>query len=626
MISLRRFATYTFSLTAATVFLAACDKAITDPTAARPTVEDLGASFDYKPGCVGNSGGSCDMSSRVLLDKAGNATLEVRSGNYDENTGKHQPDGTIQKVQYKHLDETGKQIAVYNEDANGSVFRKGLPKSFKPNHRVGLQVNIKDASGKKGTSVMRDDVGATYATDLDLSAATIFRLVNGQRQPLGTVGINESNTYTVDIANIKTVGGTASSTGILTLCAVSVDGRVQIPYFSAGFAYIGSAIQYVAPGQTVACSFTLKLSAGAHTITVTAIAQDLFFDGDVANNTATGTVNAAAATAPLAPPTSNIDVTVDPITMQVDGVTAGTATILRGKTGNYHALIRNPNTQYSVQVRCEVTVNGSPATFAAGFNPNAITIAPNGAADCAFNVPFPVLATASIVVNAVVLIPTDFNLTNNSRTVTTVALGNGKFANAANADVHATELRYFENGVLKEILQPQSASIARLALLVTGEQDVLGSFKLAGSVASAGTEFSKGTLSGTLRKGNDIQPFCLAGADTYQSVNNQTVSLRICAQPYAVLAGSPPMQEVYIEYTSASSGNVLAPAPVFGNSVVFNVKLEWTINGAPPTVVDSASAVIEMLLRESVSYPLDAEGRQVLKKTESGTQIVQSGM
>jgi hypothetical protein len=65
------------------------------------------------------------MTARVLIDKAGRAVLEIRPG------------------------------------------------SFNMTNTVGLQVNIKDQSGKKGTSIVRGDAVNLYSPNINLVAAGI---------------------------------------------------------------------------------------------------------------------------------------------------------------------------------------------------------------------------------------------------------------------------------------------------------------------------------------------------------------------------------------------------------------------------------------------------------------------
>jgi hypothetical protein len=241
--------------------------------------------------CPGKSGGACRISASVLLNAAGKASLIVRTGTYNQATGEHEPDGTFEKVQWKVYDNKGKlKSTSNNSSASGTVFVTPISTTVLANYRVDVEALVRSHTGKKGTAVVRASAAVAYAPDIDLSTETIELLVDGARQPIGTLVPNTPHTFVVDIANLTTFGGTPSTTGIKSLCVVRVDGQLQVMGLTPGFSYAESPLQYVAPGATVPCAFTLALGEGTHTIKVTAVAQDLFFDAAEHNNSTTATV------------------------------------------------------------------------------------------------------------------------------------------------------------------------------------------------------------------------------------------------------------------------------------------------------------------------------------------------
>jgi hypothetical protein len=420
---------------AAFTAFAACDMS-TAPTAGNfdgSAASLTSSSTGKKITCPGKSGGVCDMYVSVLMEEDGDATLIVRTGGYDEATGDHDPNGTFEKVQYKIYDTKGKLVATKNDNASGTVFRVRLPGTFKKGYRVEVQANIKNHSGKKGTSVVRGTGDARYLPDIDLTAETIELLVNGQRQPLTSVLPGVPNTYIVDIANLTTFDGSPSTTGLKVMCVVTVDGRPQIPVLTPGFSYVDGALQYIGPGETGSCSFNLKLSAGEHTIKVTAVAADLFADSHPHNNSTTAQV--VAESAPQLP--ADLSVT------RLERVAGGTAIpapalgeITVGSTETFKIWVTSPTNASAATANCSATVNGAAPTGIVWVT-QSVTIAGGATGECVFTLPF--ATPGPHVIEVVAASAGDPNTANNS------AAGTLQVKPAVPADV-TTDLVVLEAG------------------------------------------------------------------------------------------------------------------------------------------------------------------------------------
>jgi hypothetical protein len=406
---MNRFVIRAASAAAALVALVACENP-SSPTASEeqgPTTAALSTTTDgRKVTCPGKSGGVCDMSVSVVMTPSGRATLIVRTGGYDQATGTHDPNGTFEKIQYKIFDARGKLIATKNDDADGTVYLTRLPGTFTVEYRVEVQANIRNHSGKKGMAVVRGVATPAFLPDIDLSAESIELLVNGERRPLTTVAAGSPNTYIVDFANTKPVGGVPPTIGIRTLCVVSVDGVPQVPGHGAfGFSYVGSATQYIGPGQTGTCSFSLTLGAGEHTIKVTAVAADMFFESDTTNNSVTGTVRAG-------PPA---DVAVTSLARIVDGSpVTPLGEVTAGGTHSFSATVSSPAGALDAAVWCSVLIDGVAATpDRIQWARSQFTLAGGATNSCDFALTFPESGTFTIKVIAAAA--NDPNPANDSR-------------------------------------------------------------------------------------------------------------------------------------------------------------------------------------------------------------------
>lgn len=363
-----------------------------------PTTAALSTTTDgRKVTCPGKSGGVCDMSVSVVMTPAGSATLIVRTGGYDQATGTHDPNGTFEKIQYKIFDGKGKLIATKNDDAEGTVHVTRLPGTFKAEYRVEVQANIRNHSGKKGMAVVRGVASPSFLPDIDLSAESIELLVNGERRPLTTVAAGSPNTYVVDFANTKPVGGVPPTIGIQTLCVVSVDGVPQVPGSGAfGFSYVGGATQYIGPGQTGTCSFNLTLGAGEHTVKVTAVAADMFFESDTTNNSVTGTVTATETAGQPA------DVAVTSLARIVDGSpVTPLGEVTAGGTQSFSATVSSPAGALDAAVWCSVLIDGvAVAPDRIQWTRSGFTLAGGATSSCDFALTFPEAGTFTIKVIA----------------------------------------------------------------------------------------------------------------------------------------------------------------------------------------------------------------------------------
>jgi hypothetical protein len=302
MISLQRSFFVALACALVGLPLASCGDGAMAPS--RPVVAADGASRDGKPGDVGNAAKSGSISVRVLLDATGGATVEFRTGTYNESTGlpamPASTDGYFTKIQYKVNNAAGKQILVRNiklesnrsyyterlnlcgssdDDENDDGKSSSCSTKYDPSFSVTTQANLKGV-GNDGHSadVTRDD-GAPelYYGDVNLTGQPVYLLSGATRVSLATASVPLGlQTYQVDLPNIPVKQPAA---GVQTQCLVFVDGSAipQIPstglYVNPnGFTYVGNSSPFIAAGSTSSCTFTLNLSAAAHKISVTALA------------------------------------------------------------------------------------------------------------------------------------------------------------------------------------------------------------------------------------------------------------------------------------------------------------------------------------------------------------------
>ena len=407
MISLRSF-TAAAVLTLASLTLESCKDGPIGPLA--KGASPAGANFDGKVGDVGNSAKNGDIDARVLLDKAGNALLQVRTGTYNPTNNVAVPNGYFQSIQYKIYDDKGKQVGVRNvkfktdginlysayidlcgssdlnddddEEAPACTLRYQLSWS------VSVQANLKGVGGDdKKTDVVREDGVDAYLPDIDLTNQKLYTIgAGGVPSVASAVPAAAPVTYTVAFPNDKPINGVANTIGVVATCAVFVDGKPQVavpnvpvfgiypnPYL---FAYVNGATQPIPAGTTGACQFSLSLPAGSHTIQVFAI-NVLPGDYDYSNNgTSKFTVTASSG-----PP----DVAVYGTLQKLVGTTyspLGGLTVPSGATTVtttvYQQVVQSSLTTPS-SVACTFKVDGTDLP-----SPSTVTPALNGVASSGY--------------------------------------------------------------------------------------------------------------------------------------------------------------------------------------------------------------------------------------------------
>ncbi len=394
MISLRSFATLTTVVATACVF-AACSDNSTSPlsTGLHPGDADLKSSHTSSKSVTG------DIDARVLLDKAGNAILEVHTGAFNDATNTATPKGTFSSLTYtvKDAGNKNKTIATRTVSFSKSVSSyfyhlnlctsqgddddddDGSSRYSSCSSRWGSQYVLTVTASLKGigSDGKSNGTGSATATvfnlpDIDLSQQPLFVVAAGGTQtPATSVSPSTPTTFSVPFPNNKPIGGVANAVGAQgVVCVVSVDGFPQLPlpngvynkYLNPNaFGYVGSAVQNINAGATGSCDFTLSLPAGPHKIIVTA--GSLYpGDYDFSNNSTQGfTVNAAV--------TGPADVAVGLVTADAGG-TAGnvkfeSAAITAGQTGIklYVGASLNAGVPPTSPVACTLTI--TPPTGAA---------------------------------------------------------------------------------------------------------------------------------------------------------------------------------------------------------------------------------------------------------------------
>jgi hypothetical protein len=141
-----------------------------------------------------------------------------------------------------------------------------------------------------------------------------------------------------------------------------------------------------------------------------------------------------------------------------------------------------------------------------------------------------------------------------------------------------------------------STDITRITLTFTQTKDIIGDFKLTGSMSSNGNTLTSATLDAPrLTPGTATSPSCVTGVSTQASVFPETFTLKVCA---AALPRDPTTQEIFIEYSSklpvGTKVNSPDPSGLFGDDAIFSVNLDWTLAGS--TISDHADAVLKFTI------------------------------
>jgi hypothetical protein len=450
---------------------------------------------------------------------------------------------------------------------------------------------------------------------VDVFVASVSRVSGTTLVPVDSVPANITAQY---IASIGVAGASSDVS-----CVVNVKPRVNRLGATVITGLAGTVATPATPSEPAKCSFSINLVGNGdfdelYDIEVVAHPIGAIELGGQPN---TVSVEQLAIV--------RVDITMDPVTMTVDGVSANPLTITRGKTGVYHAIIRNNSTR-SAQMRCDVTVNGQPLDLPASLD--AFTLAAGATQDCTFSITHSTLLVADILVVATALSPLDNNVDNNEQHVITTPVGDGHFVGVENATFLASETRRLDalGNVVLLASDPQNVEVTNLALFVTDSRTPIGYFKLVGSLSSNGVEFSRDSVGGpldstdpqlALNPGLPGIPSCINASRTNPLFkNNHTATLRICAEP----VGQTSKQQITVSYASSKSGQVVNPV-LFGNTVTVDVTLSWALAGAPVGVTDRAQARVEIDLFDLVQGSATKKLPTGCFRVFSGTDVVTGG-
>lgn len=617
----------------ATLAFTACSDGPIDPLAGRRAATGApgAASFDGKVGSTGNSAKSGSIDARVLLDKSGNALLEVRTGTFDDRTNTGVPDGVFQNIQYKVLNGAGKQVVVHTASFNSAGVSKyatlmnlcsngdddgdddrwsACSTKFGSGWTVSIQANLKGVGGDdKRTDVVRADAAVGYLPDVDLSKQSLFVVgQNGALSAASDVTPSTPTTFSVAIPNDKAIAGMPNTFGVQTTCIVMVDNWPQLALPNGqynkftnpnAFGYVGSATRTIAAGANGACQFTLSLPEGPHKIVVTA---GVLYPGDydlTNNSTATFSVNAAPQNVP-------VDVIAQPLQRLGNGVNASTIIALdtakAAKPVTIRASFANNSTR-ATAIDCAISANAALNAQPVGSVTN-VTVPASGVAVCQYMVnaialgSFPIAVTATPTTAS----PTDPNASNNTASGTLVARSGGSFSSVNgvfNVNQDWTNPAGAAAWPIATTLDHQVFQSSQISLLVLPSQGTLGTFQLSGSVSSgpAGAPITFGTgvvQPATLRAANPGEQVCITVGPAASLANAAAPNLVYFAQICSQQASIPGFQAITVNYTQSVSGAVPAASNplAFTNSVSMSLQLDFTLAGS--TSADRASATIRV--------------------------------
>lgn len=448
MISLRSLTRFA-SVAVAALALAACNDG-----PANPLSRDLslsGANFK-KSGNTGNAAKNGDIDVRVLLDKSGNAVLQVRTGTYDPTTNTATPDGYFQQIQYKVYDSRGKQVlvrTVHFESAGVQTYTRwinpclgngsedydddhghggdGCASKLALNYTVSVQANLKGVDGDdKKTDVVREDGINGYLPDIDLSHSLVA-LAGVPNAPAGSVPANVASLFSVDVANLIVPGGDNTGAPAQVSCLVTVDGFPQLPLPNGqrsilnpnAYGFAGDPVFTVVPNGHTPCQFTLTLPEGTHKIVVTGVVLSPG-DYDLSNNsTVKFTVTAASRPTEISAGPLQVDLGAGPVNLDPPSP-SGAPTINPNKQINLDQVVALNDGAPPGQVTCTATItplpSGTPVTLVATAN---LTSAPG--VSCIMPYAFPAPGDYSYSVDVT---PTDGAPENNHKGPVTIHVSN----------------------------------------------------------------------------------------------------------------------------------------------------------------------------------------------------------
>lgn len=659
MISLRRWAIALQTVAAAALFSACATSDLTLPvhSGASATTDRRDDDRDHRPPAP------CLATARVVVDKLGNATLEVRSGTFDNVTNTGTPYGLIRNVEYTIKSPAGKVLLDKEEKvkpANALFTRSitvlqpavttgkdsddGKSKSkiikpavlFDPVDVVSVEVTVerpRTASpghdGHHDRDHDDDDEAVTCTVvirapvvQLKPSGQTIdvfvdsieLDLGNNQRVALGQIAAGVSANY---IATIRATPLVGNNTSAPVTCSVTVfKGTTVVTTVT------GTVTGAASTTSAALCRFSLTLAGNGDLdenyriqVTTGPITADDIATG---NNTLSATQTAIV----------RVDVSITQIRLVVDTkVLAALSPIPKGKTGHYTVTFTNPSSR-AAKINCTVTAGPAgtvavPVSLVGTVNP--ITIPANGGtATCKFDYVFSQLVAVNFAVSTGSMLPLDSDPSNNAQEFQTVVESDHTFPAIDRSNVHALQKWVTDPTThAVTILSEQGTSISRITLAFAATAETLGDFKLTGIVTTGSTPtesrpISKATLTAlALPRARNGFPSCVSGVDAgATAVNQHQLNLSICAQE---VPGDATVQAIYVEYESSVQTPIASPlaATLFGSSITFDVSLEWTLFGS--TFKDNAGALLQFQLQE-VSPGPDLPNNH--EKTQTGVVIV----
>jgi hypothetical protein len=270
----------------------------------------------------GNEAKHGTINVRALLDGAGTAVLEVRTGTFNSQTNVATPDGYFQSIQYKIYDTDGKLRLVKNvhfsapgvvsyvtvvdlcsdsdEDlgngphagarANEDGAQPPCTTKVGDGWKAVVLANLKGVAGDPNkTDVVRAE--AIFALDDTPPPAGAVDIAVGALQRVGN-GVDANTLMTLDttaagtVIKVRTVIYNATSTATNVDCTINADGTL-------GATPVGSVLNVaVSPIGTAICEFTLSpLALGVYPISISVTpSAGSPADPHVTNNIASGTL------------------------------------------------------------------------------------------------------------------------------------------------------------------------------------------------------------------------------------------------------------------------------------------------------------------------------------------------
>jgi hypothetical protein len=622
-ISLRSFASAT-GITVLALLFTACSDGSTDPTSGiTPS-----SARSHSGSNTGNSAKTGAIHARVLVDKAGNAVLEARTGMFVDETNIGIADGWFQTLQYSVSNASGKQVLaktvnfknsgatkyvtwidLCSRDDDDDNDHRGVSCStkFGAGWTVSVQANLKGVGGDdKKTDVVRNDAIVRNLPDVDLSTQALYVVAGGAQSLANTVAPGAPTTFSVSFPNNKAINGAANLIGVTTTCVVTVDGRLQAPLPAAqynavlnpfAFEYVGSAIANIAAGASAPCQFTLTLPAGPHTIVVTA-AVTYPGDYDISNNsTTTFTVNAAQ--------NIPIDLVVSPMQRVGDGVDASVLGVVDttrfGGTVTVRTTIQN-HTAASTTVNCAISAALGATPVGATTN---VAVPANATAMCQYALSANALGTVpiSITVTPTSGSPPDPNMANNTATATLRVVSAGKFSTIDLLQMDVQQQWFNLIGAPAtpiDSLTLQNVRAGGLSLVVLSTQTMLGSFTLKGTVISGGTTFPTAAISGMLFKSMGGVTCGITAGPNAAFANAPTgfpsqigFFAEVCAEPTTV-NGQAGFQKITVSYVQSLAGSIMNPGQYALSASTAQIKLELSFTLPGGALPDKATATVSI--------------------------------